>query len=169
MVKVCQFIDGTNHVARIAQLAECDLDLAREAISHLLFYQVIMIIDIFQYSNVYVLRKSIQWLADAHHVKEECGPYVTKPGREVPHWPKLLHLYSRFKPGKTVLEWMEEHDVLSVGVDVRRFTTFGVVKVSLIVYPEPPLSVPVPGISQEGSSLARPSAIFESCARDNYR
>ena len=29
---------------------------------------------------MYTLRKSIQWLADESHVKEECGPYVTKPG-----------------------------------------------------------------------------------------
>ena len=54
---------------------------------------------------------------------------LIRSDREVPHWPKLLHLYSRFKPGKTVLEWMEEHDVVNVGVDVRRFTSFGVVKV----------------------------------------
>lgn len=39
-----------------------------------------MMIDIFQYSNMYTLRKSIQWLADESHVKEECGPYVTKKG-----------------------------------------------------------------------------------------
>lgn len=39
-----------------------------------------MTIDIFQYSNIYTLRKSIQWLADEPGVKEECGPYVTKPG-----------------------------------------------------------------------------------------
>lgn len=36
--------------------------------------------DIFQYSNMYTLRKNIQWLADEAHVKDECGPYVTKPG-----------------------------------------------------------------------------------------
>ena len=23
----------------------------------------------------------MQWLADEGHIKEECGPYVTKPGR----------------------------------------------------------------------------------------
>lgn len=40
-----------------------------------------MTIDIFQYSNMYTLRKSIQWLADEAHVKEECGAYVAKPGR----------------------------------------------------------------------------------------
>lgn len=47
------------------------------------YYQVIMMIDIFQYSNIYTLRKSVQWLADEPHVREECGPYVTKPGEWV--------------------------------------------------------------------------------------
>ena len=39
-----------------------------------------MMIDIFQYSNMYTLRKSMQWLADEAHIKEECAPYVTKTG-----------------------------------------------------------------------------------------
>ena len=30
---------------------------------------------------MYTLRKSVQWLADEPHVREECGPYVTRPGR----------------------------------------------------------------------------------------
>lgn len=106
-----------------------------------------MMIDIFQYSNMYTLRKNIQWLADEPHVKEECGPYVTKPGtrslfsisltfpnqiclgRAVTDWPQLLHLYSRLRPGRTVVEWMEEYNVNELGVDVRRFTSFGVIKV----------------------------------------
>ncbi|KAF8077854.1 NPR2-domain-containing protein [Lyophyllum atratum] len=128
MVNVCKFIDGTNHVSRIAHLADCDILLTRRAISHLLFYQVIMTVDIFQYSNMYTLVNSIQWLADEAHVRDECGPYVTKPGHSVPDWPKLLHLYSRLKPGRTVLEWMDTHDVHHLGIDVRRFTSFGVIK-----------------------------------------
>lgn len=48
----------------------------------------------------------------------------------MPDWPKLLRLYSRMKPGKTVLEWMNEHNVHQLGIDVRRFTSFGVIKVS---------------------------------------
>lgn len=35
--KVCGYIDGTNHVSRIAYLADCDLELTRKAIRHLLF------------------------------------------------------------------------------------------------------------------------------------
>ncbi|KAF8201523.1 nitrogen permease regulator 2-domain-containing protein [Pholiota molesta] len=115
-------------ISRIAHLADCDISLTRQAISHLLYYQVIMMIDIFQYSNMYTLRKSIQWLADESHVKEECGPYVTKKGRDIPDWPKLLHLYSRLKPGKTIFEWMKDYEVEELGIDVRRFTSFGVIK-----------------------------------------
>ncbi|KAG5354014.1 hypothetical protein C0989_009710 [Termitomyces sp. Mn162] len=116
MVKVAKFIDGTNHVSRIAYLANCDITLTRQAISHLL----------------------IQWLADEAHVRDECGPYVTKVGHSMPDWPKLLRLYSRMKPGKTVLEWMNEHNVHQLGIDVRRFTSFGVIKVaSVAVFPRP--------------------------------
>ncbi|KAF5389804.1 hypothetical protein D9757_003726 [Collybiopsis confluens] len=149
MAKVCKHIDGINHVSKIAHLAECDIELTRSAISHLLYYQVIMTVDIFQFSNMYTLRKSIQWLASEFHVKEECGPYSAKPGKythahlpvarlartlvrylgfPIPDWPKLLHLYSRLKPGRTVLEWMEEYDVQKLGIDVRRFMSFGVIK-----------------------------------------
>lgn len=49
-----------------------------------------MTIDIFQYANMYTLRKSIQWLADEPHVKEECGPYVTKPGLVIISSPSCL-------------------------------------------------------------------------------
>lgn len=53
------------------------------------------------------------------------------PGRSIPDWPKLLHLYSRMRPGKTVFEWMQDHDVRSLGIDIRRFASFGVIKVRI--------------------------------------
>jgi len=34
--QVCKYIDGTNHIARIAHLADCDIALTRQAIAHLL-------------------------------------------------------------------------------------------------------------------------------------
>ncbi|KAI5900317.1 NPR2-domain-containing protein [Schizophyllum commune H4-8] len=146
MVKICKFIDGTNHVSRIAHLADCDPVLTREAISHLLYYQVIMTIDIFQFSNVYTLRRSIQWLAEEPHVKEECGPYVTRPGQRIPDWPKLLHLYSRFRSGKTVQQWMEAYDVHELGIDARRFTSFGVIKGFLRRVHRWPVLLPPPAL-----------------------
>ncbi len=61
-----------------------------------------------------------------------CGSSVLTPfaGFSIPDWPTLLHLYSRFRAGKTVRDWMEEYDVHKLNIDVRRFTSFGVIKVS---------------------------------------
>ena len=56
-------------------------------------------------------------------------PELSHLGHQVPDWPRLLYLYSRMKPGKTVLEWMEDHQIEQLGIDVRRFTSFGVIKV----------------------------------------
>jgi hypothetical protein len=63
------------------------------------------------------------------------------PGRAIPDWPKLLHLYSRLRPGKTVFEWMQDHDVRSIGIDVRRFASFGVIKARLSLPPRTKKSV----------------------------
>lgn len=40
------------------------------------------------------------------------------------------------RPGKTVFEWMQDHDVRSLGIDVRRFASFGVIKVRVFFPPQ---------------------------------
>lgn len=69
-------------------------------------------------------------------------PLNQPAGNPIPDWPKLLRLYSRLKPGKTVFEWMEEHDVHQLGIDIRRFTSFGVIKVHSALPPPPQLTNP---------------------------
>ena len=54
-----------------------------------------MMTDIFQFSNMYTLRRSIKWLADEPHVYEECGPYVTLPGTGGPIHPRIGQLRFR--------------------------------------------------------------------------
>jgi hypothetical protein len=43
--RVSKYIDGINHSAKIAQLADADLALTRETLKHMLFYQVIMMVS----------------------------------------------------------------------------------------------------------------------------
>ncbi|WWD17980.1 hypothetical protein CI109_102426 [Kwoniella shandongensis] len=126
--RVSQFIDGVNHVKRIAQLADADEALTRETLKHMLFYQVVMMVDIFQYSNMYTLKPSIARLAADETIISECASYVTRRGFPLPEWPILLRLYSRLLPGVTIHEWIEAHEVLSLGIDPRRFVSFGIIK-----------------------------------------
>ncbi|KAF8303106.1 nitrogen permease regulator 2, partial [Clavulina sp. PMI_390] len=128
MAKITSHINGMNHTQRIADLADVSPELTRHCLEHLLFYQCIMMIDIFQYSNMYTLKSNFQWLAEEISVQEECALYVTRPGHTPPPLADLLYLYSHLKPGKTLHTWMEEHDIESRGIDVQRFVTFGVIK-----------------------------------------
>lgn len=128
MCKVLPFVDGINHVKRIAQLANADLELTRQCMEHLLYYRCIITMDTFQFTNMYTVRPSIAVMAEDEVIMVECASYVTKPGHVLPTWPKLLHLYSSLRPALTVNDWMEENDVEDVGIDVRRFVSFGVIK-----------------------------------------
>ncbi|UZJ51300.1 hypothetical protein CBS101457_000620 [Exobasidium rhododendri] len=128
MCKVLPFIDGVNHVKRIAQLADSDLELTRQCIEHLLYYRCIITIDTFQFTNMYTVRPSIAVMAEDEVIIAECAIYVTKPGHTLPTWPKLLGLYSSLRPATTLNDWIEENDVEALGIDVRRFVSFGVIK-----------------------------------------
>lgn len=41
-MRVTDHLDGINHSAKIAQLADADAALVRETLRHMLFYQVVM-------------------------------------------------------------------------------------------------------------------------------
>ncbi|WVW82089.1 hypothetical protein I302_104094 [Kwoniella bestiolae CBS 10118] len=126
--RVAQYIDGINHVKKIAELADADEALTRETLKHMLYYQVVMMIDIFQYSNMYTLKPAISRLGSDETIITECPPYVTRPGFPHPEWPVLLRLYSKLTAGVTIHQWIESNEVLSLGIDPRRFVSFGIIK-----------------------------------------
>lgn len=45
--RISKYIDGINHSAKIAQLADADLALTRETLKHMLYYQVIMMVNLY--------------------------------------------------------------------------------------------------------------------------
>jgi hypothetical protein len=87
-----------------------------------------MMVDIFQFANMYTLKPSITRLAADESIMNECGTYITRAGSKPPSWPTLLRLYSKLLPGTTVHQWIEANDVLALGIDPRRFVSFGIIK-----------------------------------------
>ena len=77
---------------------------------------------------MYTLKPSITRLAADETIITECGSYVTRSGYKAADWPTLLRLYSKLLPGTTVHQWIEANDVLSLGIDPRRFISFGIIK-----------------------------------------
>ncbi|PVF95390.1 NPR2-domain-containing protein [Serendipita vermifera] len=128
MRKISPFIDGVDHVKKIAQKAEADLDLVKECVRQVMMYQCVMLIDIFQFSNIYTLCRPVMWLFTDPAVYEECGPYVRKGSAEVKPWPRLAWYYARLKAPLTVGKWITQYNVDMEAIDVRRFITFGIIK-----------------------------------------
>ncbi|KAG8876706.1 Nitrogen permease regulator 2 [Tulasnella sp. 331] len=156
VAKVVQYINGVNHVRKIADLADTDPSLTRKCMEHLLFYQCILMVDIFQYSNMYTLKPSVQWLAEDPDVQSECAPYVTRSGYPRLPWTKLLYLYSRLKPGVDLHGWIEENKISSTGIDARRFVSFGTIKGFLRRIHRYPILTPPPPRDKSSSKKKRP-------------
>ena len=126
--RILPFIDGVHHVKRIAQLADADLGLTRACLEHLVYYGCIVLVDIFQYFNMYTVRPAIAKMADDEALGRECATYVTRPGYPMPPYPELLKLYSLLRAGKTLHDWIEDNNLDDKGIDVRRFVSFGVIQ-----------------------------------------
>lgn len=169
--RVAPHINGVNHAARIAQLADADPALVRETLRHLLYYQVIMMVssaalqgltdaqvDIFQYSNMYTTTPAFARLTADESVTSECGAYVTRQNATVDDWPTLAGLYAKLRPGVTIHRWCEVNRITERGIDPRRFVTFGVIKGFLRRVHRWPIIVEPKGPQYHLLSYSQPSA-----------
>ncbi|CCF34021.1 hypothetical protein CH063_06098 [Colletotrichum higginsianum] len=133
MQKVVAHIDGVNDVRRIAWLADVSLDLATLALRHLLYYDTVLLLDMFFFGSCYAPRPGIHdFVADRDGIVDECAAYVCIHARQRVSSFMLIKLMTSFCVGKSVMEWLRAHqeagfDVLRY-VDVRRLVQFGVIK-----------------------------------------
>lgn len=51
--QVAPYIDGFNHVARIAALADVENNLVKACVQNLVYYGLVALVPLFQYGNVY--------------------------------------------------------------------------------------------------------------------
>ncbi|TPX08406.1 uncharacterized protein E0L32_010136 [Thyridium curvatum] len=131
--KVIAHIDGVSDVRRIAFEADVSLDLAQAALRHLLYYDAVLLLDMFFFGSCYAPRPGVHaFVANAGGIVDECASYVCiHSGQRVSNF-DLVRLMASFCAGRTVLEWLKGHmdagfEVLRY-VDVRRLVQFGVIK-----------------------------------------
>jgi hypothetical protein len=147
--KIIPYIDGVSDVRRIAFQADVDLDLARLALRHLLYYDTILLLDIFFFGSCYAPRPGMHdFIGNVGGIVDECANYVCiGPGASIPgrvpsgstnsgngneatnggHQQQqhrvsnyhLIKLMTTFTVGKTVMEWLKGH--MDAGFDVLRY------------------------------------------------
>ena len=79
MISIIPYIDGLNSIFTISKLSNCDPNLVIECIKHLIYYKCVIIIDIFQFSNIYAPTSLINSFLTDPTMATECRNYVTLP------------------------------------------------------------------------------------------
>ena len=132
MKKVILKIDGIRDVRRIAHIADVDLELAKIAIQHLLYYDTIIMLDLFLFGNIYAPTPEMKdFIDNKDGMQEECNKYVCINGPKLANF-YLVRLFTTLCTSRTLKEWIFMHNYqnfqLMNYVDIRRFIQFGVIK-----------------------------------------
>ncbi|RFU34819.1 hypothetical protein B7463_g1565, partial [Scytalidium lignicola] len=129
---VIKHIDGIKDVRRIAHDADVAIDLTKIALQHLLYYDSILMMDLFLFGNIYAPTPEINdFIADKDGLQDECANYVYINGPRLANF-YLCRLFTSLCTSRTIKEWLKLHmdqglPVLNY-VDVRRFIQFGIIK-----------------------------------------
>lgn len=88
MIKILPYVNGLNSVKRISELAGADYLLTKQCIQHLMHYQCIILVDIFQFSNIYAPTNHIGNFLKTNGMAEECQAYIIATN----HWNEPVSL-----------------------------------------------------------------------------
>ncbi|XP_020616823.1 nitrogen permease regulator 2-like protein isoform X2 [Orbicella faveolata] len=125
--QILRYIDGFNHVQRIAAEADVEISLVRRCMQDMIQCKIVKLIPIFQYSNVYIPTPEVNQLTHDKKLQEECLNFVGKKGRTSPSFRDVFMLYCGLSPGATVRDLCTRYNPGSLRVDERRLIQFGMV------------------------------------------
>lgn len=74
--RILPHINGINSVARISQITDTDVRLARRAIQHLVYYDCVLLLDMFSFSAIYAPTPALDEFIKSHDMQDECRRYV---------------------------------------------------------------------------------------------
>ncbi|KAG0081868.1 Nitrogen permease regulator 2 [Linnemannia elongata] len=159
MQRITGYINGVNSVKKIAEYADVETGLARMCMEHLLYYGCIIMVDLFQFKNIYAVKMEMMRLTEDVALQYECVAYVTLPDMHAPSFAKIFSLYCSLQYGVVLQDWIEQNQIADYNIDVRRFISFGVIKGFLYrVHKYPVLDYYDPANSGSAPSSAPSSA-----------
>jgi hypothetical protein len=132
--QILNHLNGVNHVKKIADLAQVDLYLVKMSLRQLLYYQLIRMVDIFQFSNIYRL-KSLQALQTLHsesRFQMICLHYLVKDDSMAAKADDLIdfvsNLYCQMSNRISVQELVQRNQsqLKSFNISIRKCIVFGV-------------------------------------------
>ncbi|XP_062575588.1 GATOR1 complex protein NPRL2-like [Saccostrea cucullata] len=140
--QVLPYIDGFNPTCRIAVEADVEINLVKSCLQNLLYYNIIKIIPVFQYSNMYTVTSDIKKLFSDPHLQDQCMHFIAIKGHTLPLLRDILTLYTSMTHGVTVRDLCCRYNPHGLKIDEKKLIQFGVVKNLIRVLRKFPILVP---------------------------
>ncbi|CAH0382392.1 unnamed protein product [Bemisia tabaci] len=126
--QILPFIDGFNHVAKIASEADVENNLVKSCLQNLLYYGVVSLIPIFQYSNMYAATPKIRKLSTERSLQESCVRAAALAGSPFPTVKNILRLLCSMTHGTTVRDICLRYNPSTLNIDICKLVQFAVLQ-----------------------------------------
>lgn len=100
--QVTPYIDGFNHVSRIALLSDVENNLVKACVQNLVYYGVVALVPLFQYGNVYCTTPQLTTLAHDDTLQKKCLKHVATSQRQLPCFRDVFRMFAAMTRGTSI-------------------------------------------------------------------
>ncbi|XP_059059808.1 GATOR complex protein NPRL2-like isoform X1 [Achroia grisella] len=121
------YINGYNHVSKIAADTNVEKTLVKSCIQNLLYYGVVTLIPVLKFSNMYRATPSLSRLFSDHELQKSCLAFITMgyENKEKPKLSDVLGILCALQQGTTLRAVSERFcNTVPATLDIRRLVVF---------------------------------------------
>lgn len=123
--QVLPYINGINHVARIAAESDVEKALVKACIQNLVYHEVVQLMPLLKYSNVYMCTRNLQNLTKDRVLGQACRKFVATTSESLPSLHKILQIYSFMTHAVNLRTLCQRTCPRDNNIDERKLVTFG--------------------------------------------
>uniref|UniRef100_A0A0K8UFV4 Nitrogen permease regulator 2-like protein n=1 Tax=Bactrocera latifrons TaxID=174628 RepID=A0A0K8UFV4_BACLA len=124
--QIFPYINGINHIARIAAEADVETNLVKSCIQNLAYYGVVHLLPILKYSNVYMCTQHLKSLIKLPSLSQACRKYVAlNSDKTHPSIQKVFQFYASMTHGVTLRAICQRLCPQNYNIDERKLVIFG--------------------------------------------
>lgn len=126
--QILPYIDGYNHVSKIAAKADVETSLVKTCIQNLVYYGVVTLVPIFQYCAVYSTTPKLRQLTVCSGLQKLCLDYCSRSARQQPSLSDIFKMYAGMTYGTTIRDLCLRYNPQALGINERKLVQFGVLE-----------------------------------------
>lgn len=122
------YFNGFRHIEKIARLADVTVPIVIQCVKHLVVLKLVVLVPVFQYSNIYRPTPKLKILAKCPEVQQRAVEKCSKSELKKAKVRNILLLFASMTHGATLGELCVRFDPAKHNIDERKTVLFGLVE-----------------------------------------